>query len=139
MHKPISTLSAPAAVGPYSQGIDLEGLIYTSGQLPLHPQTKEMPADIAAQARQSLENVKAVLAAAGSGLDKVVKVNVFLVDMEDFGAMNEVYATFFTPPYPARSCVAVKALPFGAKVEIEAVAYALDCDCDCDCGCGCNG
>ncbi len=137
MHKPISTPSAPAAVGPYSQGIDLEGLIYTSGQLPLHPQTKAMPEGIAAQARQSLENVKAVLVAAGSGLDKVVKVNVFLVDIEDFGAMNEVYSTFFSAPYPARSCVAVKALPLGAKVEIEAVAYALDCGCGC--GCGCNG
>ena len=132
MHKPIFTPSAPAVVGPYSQGIRLEGFIYASGQLPIHPATGEMPKETVDQTRQALENVRAVLTAAGSGLDKVVKVTVFLVDMDDFAAMNEVYSSFFVSPYPARSCVAVKALPRGARVEIEAIAYA---PCDCDCGC----
>ena len=124
MHKPVSTNAAPAAVGPYSQGINLEGLIYTSGQLPINPATNEMPADIAEQARQSLENLKAILLEAGSGLDKVVKVNIFLTDMADFGTVNKVYSTFFNPPYPARSTIGVASLPLGAKLEIEAVGYA---------------
>lgn len=122
MFTPITTTAAPAAVGPYSQGIATEQLVFTSGQIPLHPETKTMPADIAAQARQSLDNVKAVLEAAGSGLEKVVKVNIFLVDINDFAKVNEVYGTFFKAPFPARSCVAVAALPLGAHIEIEAVA-----------------
>lgn len=139
MHKPISTASAPAAIGPYSQGIDLEGLIYTSGQLPINPETQKMPESAADQARQSLENIKAILAAADTGLEHVIKVNMFLTDMADFAAVNEVYASYFAQPFPARSCVGVAALPLGAKVEIEVVAYAIgDCDCGCDCDCDCD-
>ncbi len=109
MFKPVETALAPAAVGPYSQGIALDNLVFSSGQLPMNPETKTMPADIAEQARQSLSNVKAVLEAAGSGMD-------------DFARVNEVYAQFFKAPFPARSCVAVAALPLGAGLEIEAVA-----------------
>lgn len=119
---PVETDLAPAAVGPYSQGIALDNLVFSSGQLPMNPETRAMPADIAEQARQSLSNVKAVLEAAGSGMDKVVKVNIFLTNMADFAGVNEVYAQFFKPPFPARSCVAVAALPLGAGLEIEAVA-----------------
>lgn len=118
----VSTDRAPAAIGPYSQGIALDGLVFSSGQIPINPATGEMPPDIAAQARQSLSNVRAVLEAAGSGMDKVVKVTVFLVNMDDFAAVNEVYAEFFSAPHPARSCVTVAALPRGAKIEIEAIA-----------------
>ncbi len=122
MLNPVETALAPAAVGPYSQGIALDNLVFSSGQLPMNPETKTMPADIAEQARQSLSNVKAVLEAAGSGMDKVVKVNIFLTNMADFARVNEVYAQFFKLPFPARSCVAVTALPLGAGLEIEAVA-----------------
>ena len=122
MFKPVETAHAPAAVGPYSQGIALENLVFSSGQLPMNPETKTMPSDIAEQARQSLSNVKAVLEAAGSSMDKVVKVNIFVTDMGDFAKVNEVYAQFFKAPFPARSCVAVAALPLGAGLEIEAVA-----------------
>lgn len=122
MLNPVETDLAPAAVGPYSQGIALDNLVFSSGQLPMNPETRAMPADIAEQARQSLSNVKAVLEAAGSGMDKVVKVNIFLTNMADFAGVNEVYAQFFKPPFPARSCVAVAALPLGAGLEIEAVA-----------------
>ena len=122
MNQTITASSAPAAVGPYSQGIALDNLVFSSGQLPMNPETKTMPADIAEQARQSLSNVKAVLEAAGSGMDKVIKVNIFLTDMADFARVNEVYAQFFKAPFPARSCVAVAALPLGAGLEIEAVA-----------------
>mgnify|MGYP003377970054 CR=1 FL=1 len=118
MFKPVEPALAPAAVGPYSQGIALDNLVFSSGQLPMNPETKTMPADIAEQARQSLSNVKAV----GSGMDKVIKVNIFLTDMADFARVNEVYAQFFKAPFPARSCVAVAALPLGAGLEIEAVA-----------------
>ena len=104
MFKPVETALAPAAVGPYSQGIALDNLVFSSGQLPMNPETKTMPADIAEQARQSLSNVKAVLEAAGSGMDKVIKVNIFLTDMADFARVNEVYAQFFKAPFPARSC-----------------------------------
>lgn len=122
MINPIATPKAPGAVGPYSQGIDTGSLVFASGQLPLHPETKTMPADIREQAAQSLENLKAVLEAAGSGLDKVVKTSVFLADLADFAAVNEVYAKYFSPPFPARSCFQVAALPLGARVEIEAIA-----------------
>ena len=122
MLNPVETALAPAAVGPYSQGIALDNLVFSSGQLPMNPETKTMPADIAEQARQSLSNVKAVLEAAGSGMDKVVKVNIFLTNMADFARVNEVYAQFFKLPFPSRSCVAVTALPLGAGLEIEAVA-----------------
>ena len=119
---PIATDKAPAALGPYSQAISIGNLLYTAGQVPLIPGTKDMPEGITMQTTQSLNNVKAVLEAAGSGMDKVIKTTVFLADMKDFAAFNEVYATFFVAPYPARSCVAVKDLPLGALVEVEAVA-----------------
>jgi endoribonuclease L-PSP, putative len=118
----IDTPNAPGAVGPYSQAIAVGDLIFTSGALPLNPADKTMPADIKDAARQALTNLKAILEQAGSGMDKVVKATVFLVDINDFAAVNEVYATFFSQPYPARSCYAVAALPMGAKVEIELIA-----------------
>ncbi len=120
--KQIQTTAAPAAIGPYSQGIEVGNLVITSGQLPINPATGEMPSDIEAQVHQSLQNVKAILEAAGTGLDKVVKTTVFLADMNDFAAMNGVYAQYFNEPYPARSAVAVKTLPKNALVEIEVMA-----------------
>lgn len=122
--RPISTSNAPAAIGPYSQAVDSgAGLVFLSGQLPLDPATGAFPeGGIQAQTRQSLRNVQAILAAAGLSLAHVVKTTVFLSDMADFAAMNEVYATFFAEPFPARSAVAVKALPKGALVEIECIA-----------------
>ena len=120
--KQLSTDKAPSAIGPYSQGIDLGSLLYTSGQIPINPETGEIPATIEAQTAQSLENVRAILAAAGLGMGDVVKTLVFLSDLNDFAAMNEVYAQFFAAPYPARSCVQVAGIPKGAKVEIEVIA-----------------
>ena len=122
MFKPIATEKAPAAIGPYSQGTTVDNLVFSSGQIPVNPLTKSMPEGIADQARQSLNNVKAVIEAGGSSMSKVFKVNVFLADMGDFAAVNEVYKEFFSASYPARSCVAVAALPLGARVEIEAIA-----------------
>lgn len=119
----ISTKNAPAAIGPYSQGIDANGTVYVSGQLPVDPKTGEFAGeDISSQAEQSLKNVQAVLAEAGLTLAHVVKATVFLQDMGDFAAMNEVYARYFTGDCPARSAVQVAALPKGALVEIEAIA-----------------
>ena len=116
----IFTSKAPAAVGPYSQAIKEGNVLYCSGQIPLVPETGEIVAgDIKAQAKQSLENVKAVLAEAGATFNNVVKTTVYIVDMADFGAVNEVYAEYFGDHKPARSCVAVKELPKGARVEIE--------------------
>lgn len=121
--KIISTQAAPAAIGPYSQAIAVGELVYTSGQLPLDPATGAFPEGIEAQTAQSLKNVRAVLEAAGSGMDRVVKTTVFLKDMNDFAAMNGVYATFFQEgSYPARSAVEVARLPKDAMVEVEAVA-----------------
>lgn len=120
----VQTENAPAAIGPYSQAIDSgAGLVFVSGQLPIDPATGAFPqGGVAEQTRQSLTNAKAILAAAGLGLENVVKTTVFLADMGDFAAMNEVYAQFFSAPFPARSAVAVKALPKGALVEIECIA-----------------
>ena len=119
----ISTNNAPAAIGPYSQGIEGNGAIYVSGQLPIDPKTGAFAGDdIKSQTKQSLENVKAILAEAGLTLDDVVKTTVLLEDIADFGAMNEVYSTYFTGVCPARSAFQVVALPKGAKIEIEAVA-----------------
>ncbi len=119
----ISTNNAPAAIGPYSQGIEGNGAIYVSGQLPIDPKTGAFAGDdIKSQTKQSLENVKAILAEAGLTLDDVVKTTVLLEDIADFGAMNEVYSLYFTGICPARSAFQVVALPKGAKVEIEAVA-----------------
>ena len=117
----ISTLKAPAAIGPYSQGIISDGKVYCSGQIPVVPETGEIPEGIAAQAEQSCKNVGAVLEAGGSGYDKVVKTTCFIADMNDFAAFNEVYAKYFTSK-PARSCCAVKTLPKGVLCEIEAIA-----------------
>ena len=120
----IHTDKAPAAIGPYSQAIDSgAGIVFVSGQLPIDPATGAFPeGGVQEQTRQSLTNAKAILEAAGLGLQQVVKTTVFLADMGDFAAMNEVYAQFFTAPFPARSAVAVKTLPKGALVEIECIA-----------------
>lgn len=123
MKKVVSTTSAPAAIGPYSQAIQAGSLVFTSGQLPIDPATGVFPEGIAAQTRQSLKNVEAILAQAGSGMGAIVKTTVFLNDMNDFGAMNEVYQEFFGEGgYPARSAVEVARLPKDALVEIEAIA-----------------
>ena len=117
----ISTTNAPGAIGPYSQGWVVGDFVYTSGQIPVDPASGEVPAGIAAQAEQSCKNVAAILEAAGTTLEGVVKTTCFLADMGDFAAFNEVYAKYFTSK-PARSCVAVKDLPKGVLCEIEAVA-----------------
>ncbi len=119
--KVISTPNAPAAIGPYAQGYIANGMVFTSGQLPVDPAAGTMPEGIAAQAEQSCKNVGAVLAAGGTGLGSVIKTTCFLADMNAFAAFNEVYARYFIN-CPARSCVAVKALPKNALCEIEAVA-----------------
>lgn len=121
--KVISTTKAPAAIGPYSQAIQVGNLIYTSGQIPIDPATGTFAeGGIKEQTRQSLLNAQAILREAGLEMKNVVKTLVFLASMDDFAAMNEVYATFFSEPYPARSAVAVKTLPKGALVEIECIA-----------------
>ena len=125
MKTPIHTPHAPAAIGPYSQAIRTGGLIFVSGQIPVDPATGAFAGDtIEAQTRQSLENLKAILEEAGSGLDKVVKTTVFLQDMGDFAAMNGIYAEYFAEPFPARAAVQVGRLPKDALVEIECVAEA---------------
>lgn len=118
----VSTQNAPGAIGPYSQAIKVGHFVYTSGQLPINPATGELVNDIKEATAQSLENVKAILEEAGTSLDKVIKTLVFLSDMNDFAAMNEVYAKCFTANAPARSAVQVAKLPKDAKVEIEVVA-----------------
>jgi 2-iminobutanoate/2-iminopropanoate deaminase len=121
--KQISTDKAPAAIGPYSQAIAHNGMIFVSGQLPIDPATGVFPdGGVEAQTRQSLTNIKSILEQAGSGMDKVIKTTVLLADMGDFAAMNGVYAEFFSQPFPARCAFAVKTLPKGALVEIECVA-----------------
>lgn len=117
----IETSNAPGAIGPYSQAIEVNGMIFASGQIPVNPATGEVPEGIAAQAKQSCENVKAILEAAGTDLTHVVKTTCFLADMGDFAAFNEVYGSYFTGE-PARSCVAVKAIPKGVLCEIEVIA-----------------
>lgn len=121
--KVIATEKAPGAIGPYSQGLIAGGFVYTSGQIPVNPADGTVPEGIAAQTEQSCKNVGAILKAAGSGYDKVIKTTCFLADIADFAAFNEVYAKYFTSK-PARSCVAVKDLPKGVLCEIEAVAEA---------------
>ena len=121
--KAINTTNAPAAIGPYSQAIESCGTVYVSGQLPIDPATGEFAqGGIQAEARQSLTNIKNILAEAGLTMQNVVKVTVLLADISNFAAVNEVYAEFFQAPYPARSAFAVAALPKGANVEIEAIA-----------------
>ena len=119
----VSTDRAPAAIGPYSQGIVWEGLLFTSGQIPINPATGAVvEGGIREQARQVLENVKQVLLAAGSGLGNVLKTTVFIKDMNDFAAVNEVYGEYFTGNFPARSCVEISRLPKDVLIEIEVVA-----------------
>ena len=121
--KQVSTKLAPAAIGPYSQAVKTDGLVFVSGQLPIDPQTGAFPeGGIAAQTAQSLKNLGSILAEAGSDYSKVIKTTVFLADMADFAAMNEVYSSFFNAPFPARSAIAVKELPKGALVEFECIA-----------------
>lgn len=121
--KALSTSNAPAAIGPYSQGIEANGTVYVSGQLPINPATGNFAeGGIQAEARQSLTNIKNILAEAGLTMNNVVKVTVLLADIANFAAVNEVYAEFFDAPYPARSAFAVAALPKGANIEIEAIA-----------------
>ena len=121
--KVIDTKNAPGAIGQYSQGFITNGLVITSGQIPVNPANGEVPEGIAAQTEQSCKNVAAILEAAGSGMDKVVKTTCFLAEIADFAAFNEVYAKYFTSK-PARSCFAVKDLPKGVLCEIECIAEA---------------
>ena len=121
--KVLHTEKAPAAIGPYSQAIEVNGFVFASGQIPINPATGEMvQGDVKEQTRQALTNASEVMKAAGIDLSHVVKTTVFLSDMNDFAAMNEVYATFFSAPFPARSAVAVKTSPKGALVEVECIA-----------------
>lgn len=120
--KSFHTEKAPAAVGPYVQAIGTEEFVFTSGQIPLNPENGELVTEISAAARQSLNNIKAILEESGSSLDKVIKCTVFLADINDFVAVNEVYKEFFDEHKPARSAIQVAALPLGASVEIEAIA-----------------
>lgn len=123
MKKVISTAKAPAAIGPYSQAIQVGNLVYTSGQLPIDPATGNFPeGGIKEQTRQSLKNIQAILQGGGLSMASIIKTTVFMADMNDFSDMNAVYAEFFSEPYPVRSAVAVKTLPKGALVEIEVVA-----------------
>lgn len=123
MKKYLNTSAAPAAVGPYSQALKINGVIYTSGQLPINSKTGEMPETVKEQTRQSLKNVEAILVEGGSDLNNVIKTTVFMTDLNYFNEMNEVYASFFKEgAYPARSCFQVSKLPKDAKVEIEVIA-----------------
>lgn len=120
--KQISTNNAPAAIGPYSQAIVSGNLVYCSGQIPLNPQTGLIPEGVEQQAHQALTNVKNLLEASGTSIDKVIKTSVFIKDMNDFAKINEIYAQYFTEPFPARSCVEVARLPKDVLIEIEVIA-----------------
>lgn len=122
MKKVISTDKAPAAIGPYSQAIEVNGMVYTSGVIPVIPLTGEIPEDSVAQAKQAFTNLSNLLKAAGSSMENVIKTTVFIKEMNDFAAINEVYQTFFTGEFPARSCVEVARLPKDVMLEIEAIA-----------------
>jgi 2-iminobutanoate/2-iminopropanoate deaminase len=126
MKTPVSTPAAPAAIGPYSQAVRGDGWLFLSGQIPLDPATGELVGgDVSNQASRVLQNLEAVLAAAGCSFSDVVRTTIYLVDLAHFGAVNEVYGRFFKAPYPARSTVQVAALPRGAQVEIDAIALTL--------------
>lgn len=120
--KVISTDKAPAAIGPYSQAIEANGMVFASGQIPVNPATGEIPEGVEAQAKQAFSNLKALLEAAGTSIENVVKTTVFIKNMNDFGAINQIYAEYFTGTYPARSCVEVARLPKDVLLEIEAIA-----------------
>ena len=117
----VKTTKAPAAIGPYSQGVIMGNVLFTSGQIPINPATGEIPEGVEEQAKQALTNVSKVIEAAGADMSKVVKTTVFIKDMNDFAKINEVYATFFTEPFPARSCVEVARLPKDVLLEVEAI------------------
>ena len=119
----INTIKAPAAIGPYSHGNKIGDLIFTSGQLPINPETKELITEIKAATRQSLENVKGILEEVGSSMDKVVKATVFVKDLGQFGEVNEVYSEYFNENLPARSCFQVARLPMDSVIEIEAISF----------------
>ena len=123
MAKVISTDKAPAAIGPYSQAIEIGNMVYTSGVIPVVPSSGEIPTGAEAQAKQALENLSNLLNAAGTSMENVVKTTVFIKEMEHFSTINEVYATFFKETFPARSCVEVARLPKDVLIEIEAVAF----------------
>lgn len=118
----ISTDKAPAAIGPYSQAIEVNGMVYTSGVIPVNPATGEIPEGVKAQAQQALSNLAALLESAGTSMENVVKTTVFIKEMNDFGTINEIYATYFKGAFPARSCVEVARLPKDVQLEIEAIA-----------------
>lgn len=120
--KVISTDKAPAAIGPYSQAIEVNGFIYASGQIPIIPETGELAQGIENQARQALTNVKSIMEAAGLSMANIIKTSVFIKDMNDFAKVNEIYATFFEGDYPARSCVEVARLPKDVLIEVEVIA-----------------
>ena len=123
MKKIISTTKAPAAIGPYSQAIEVNGLLFTSGVIPIDPETNTLvEGNVAVQARQAIGNLKNLIEAAGSSMDKVVKTTVFIKNMNDFGAINDIYKDYFTSDFPARSCVEVARLPKDVLIEIEAIA-----------------
>ncbi len=122
MKEVICSSKAPGAIGPYSQAIQANGMVFVSGQLPINAETGEMPGDVVTQTKYSLDNLKSILAQAGLEMKNVVKTTVFLADMSLFADMNKVYSTYFDTAYPARSAVAVKELPKGALVEIECIA-----------------
>lgn len=122
MKQVISTEKAPAAIGPYSQAIEVNGMVYTSGVIPVDPATGEIPAGVEAQARQAFSNLANMLEAAGTSMAQAVKTTVFIKEMNDFGRINEIYAEYFTKPYPARSCVEVARLPKDVLLEIEVIA-----------------
>lgn len=119
----ISTENAPAAVGPYSQAVKHNGLVFVSGQIPVDPKTGTIPSDIVGQTKQALDNLKNVLEAAGSSLSKTLRVTVFIKDMSQFGEINKIYAGYFTEPYPSRSCVEASDLPKGVSIEIDAIGF----------------
>ncbi len=119
--KEVSTQKAPAAIGPYSQAIKVGNMLFTSGQIPVNPENGEIPEGVEAQATQAMTNIKNLIEASGASMDNVVKTTVFIKNMEDFAAINSIYAQFFTKPYPARSCVEVARLPKDVLLEVEAI------------------
>lgn len=125
MKKIVNTKNAPEAIGPYSQGVIIDKLIYTSGQLPINPETKVLETEIKRATKQSLENCKAILEEAGTTLENVIKTTVFVKDLNDFSAVNEVYGEYFTQNFPARSCVQVAKLPMDAPIEVEVIATII--------------
>ena len=118
----VSTTKAPAAIGPYSQAIEVNGMVFTSGVIPVNPATGEIPEGVEAQAEQAFSNMAALLQAAGTSIEAVIKTTVFIKEMNDFGKINEVYAKYFTGTFPARSCVEVARLPKDVLLEVEAIA-----------------